>query len=143
MARHRNGFPTRSTRCGAGSRAYVAQLTQARATQHRLAQAEQAAHVRLQRAEAVRSAYAFFGVEAKRALGDASPVDAAHKVTLAVPKVLAALERLRAERPLAHALLPAPDAEHPVDQRAWEKGRDEYLNWEAHRIIASMRAHSS
>lgn len=112
---------------------YVETLMQARATQHRLAQAERAAKVRLERAEAMRAALAF--------LTDGAPrVDAARRVRDAVPAVRAALAQLHAAQPLTAALVaPKPARDADVECREWEKGRDEYLNWEANRILASMK----
>ncbi|PKI83070.1 hypothetical protein MVES_002755 [Malassezia vespertilionis] len=129
----------------------------ARATQHRLAQAERASKVRLERAELMRSAYAFIVQGARSIASDDvrnADVDAlmqamvalATKVRSDTDSMMEALEILRDNKPLSCTLLPL-DTQEPArdeepmlgDQRQWEKGRDEYLNWEASRIIASMK----
>lgn len=115
-------------------------LTQARAAQHRLAQAERAAKLRLERARAMQRAFAFLS-EAPE--GDAASVLAsAHAVRAAVPAVVAALQDVRHTDPLRAALVAPASAHAPgadVGRGEWEAGRDAYLNWEARRIVASAK----
>ena len=118
----------------------------ARATQHRLAQAEAASKVLLERAQATAKAYAFILDGAKRfAAGGETPASAlinvADEVSSNVYSVMEALDSLRGSDPLRVALS-CTDAGQVApldDRREWEKGRDEYLNWEANRILASMK----
>ena len=117
-------------------------LTQARAAQHRLAQAERAAKLRLERARAMQRAFAFLS-EAPE--GDAASVLAsAHAVRAAVPAVVAALQDVRHTDPLRAALVAPASAHAPgadVGRGEWEAGRDAYLNWEARR--ASLGAYGA
>ena len=42
--------------------------------------------------------------------------------------------------PTSHNTINDSEESATVDtRREWEKGRDEYLNWEAQRILASMK----
>ncbi|WFD25072.1 hypothetical protein MNAN1_000034 [Malassezia nana] len=122
----------------------------ARATQHRLAQAEAASKVLLERAQAAEKAYAFIikGAKGLCANGEepaAALINMADEVSSSVYSVMEALDALRGSDPLRVPLLctqnPTQDSEDAVvdDRREWEKGRDEYLNWEANRILASMK----
>ena len=64
-----------------------------------------------------------------------------------VYNVMEALSTLMDAEPLTVSLPPNShntihDSEESVTvdtRREWEKGRDEYLNWEAQRILASMK----
>lgn len=91
----------------------------------------------------VRAAYAFILHDAQRLLPDEAPVDVARGVRDAVPGVCTSMGALQAVHPLHRALL-APAVKDEGEgledtPREWEKGRDEYLNWEASRIIATMK----
>lgn len=128
---------------------------QARAAQHLLEQAERAARARLARAELVNTTYAFLLRSARSALSmpadsDADAVrsavlDAGARVAMEAAKTVGSVDALRATRPLHMALIPArestdaADAEALDERQQWEKGRDEYLNWEANRVLASMK----
>ncbi|WFD18482.1 hypothetical protein MCAP1_000686 [Malassezia caprae] len=122
----------------------------ARTTQHRLAQAEAASKVLLERAQAAAKAYAFILNGAKRFAADGEApssalINMADEVSSNVYSVMEALDSLRGSDPLRVALScthnPSSDSDDtPLDnRREWEKGRDEYLNWEANRILASMK----
>lgn len=118
----------------------------ARTTQHLLAQAERAAKARLARAKAVNATFSFILASAQGALGgtDAqSTSDAALEATSAVKwytrTLVDALGPLITAKPLTEALCAPEELDDNVDRPQWEKGRDEYLNWEASRIIASMK----
>jgi len=122
----------------------------ARATQHRLAQAEAASKVLLERAQAVAKAYAFILNGARRlTVGSEDPssalINMADEVSSNVYSVMEALDSLRGSDPLRVALSCPQGPDHDSDdtaldnRREWEKGRDEYLNWEANRILASMK----
>ncbi|WFD21385.1 hypothetical protein MEQU1_000033 [Malassezia equina] len=118
----------------------------ARATQHRLAQAEAASKVLLERAQVTAKAYSFILDGAKRfAAGGETPASAlinvADEVSSNVYSVMEALDSLRGSDPLRVALsCTEAGKDAPLDdRREWEKGRDEYLNWEANRILASMK----
>ncbi|WFD29847.1 hypothetical protein MSPP1_000861 [Malassezia sp. CBS 17886] len=128
----------------------------ASATQHRLAQAERAATMRRERAEALRTALAFILDGARRvahtASGDPTKVaDSFQECVNAVlgnaDDVINALSHLQDSHPLTAPLLAraasgeegAEEGSPAEGRREWERGRDEYLNWEASRIIASMK----
>ena len=126
---------------------------QARATQHRLAQAEAASKLRLDRVKATKNAFAFIldGAQSFCCETDkdvlSAVINTADDVLSQVYSVMEALDSLMGAEPLTVALPTATfydelanDSDAPVDtRREWEKGRDEYLNWEAQRIIASMK----
>lgn len=132
-----------------------ADRSQARAAQHMLEQAERAAKARLERTQKVSAAYAFIFQRArstfdvKEAESEAvrgAVLHATADVTQGMRGVIHALDELCAARPLHATLIPAAekkqeqDLEHPLEERQqWERGRDEYLNWEANRILAQMK----
>lgn len=133
---------TRRGSCSGDSPVYVHALTQARATQHRLAQAEVAAQVRLARAQAVAQAFAF--VSEGRQSMDSGSQDAplehvADDIASQVYGVLEAVDQLRAAAPLHVPLLAAPLPGGAADKHEWDQGRDEYLNWEAQRIMGALK----
>lgn len=118
----------------------------ARTAQHLLAQAERAAKTRLARAKAVNSTFAFILNGAKEHIGgeDAESATAAAKAagsaTHANAHVLIdALGPLISAQPLTKALCGPQEPADDVERPQWDRGRDEYLNWEANRIIASMK----
>ncbi|EDP44798.1 hypothetical protein MGL_1280 [Malassezia globosa CBS 7966] len=125
----------------------------ARATQHRLAQAEAAAKVRLERMNMVQRTYEFIleGAEKLNAGNDGDTSSAvlniADDVMSQVYGVMEALDTLMGAEPFTATLSmtsseakDVSEREGMVDaKREWEKGRDEYLNWEAQRIIANMK----
>jgi len=118
---------------------------QARVIQHRLAQAEAAAKVRLERADAVRAAFKFVLEGAQRfAPGEtsgagvaAAAIEAAENVAGSVYGTMEALDTLRAAAPLHGELVCRPET-FP-ESRAWEQGREAYLNWETNRVLDNMR----
>ena len=135
-------------------RKYVAfSHLQARATQHRLAQAEAAAKVRLERMNMVQRTYEFIleGAEKLNAGNDedtsSAVLNIADDVMSQVYGVMEALDTLMGAEPFTATLSmtsseakDVSEREGVVDaKREWEKGRDEYLNWEAQRIIANMK----
>ena len=72
----------------------------------------------------------------------------AHQIREEVPRLLDALAQLRRTEPLRASLLPATsDATYEndasIDRSEWEKGRNEYLNWESHRFIAHTKRSTS
>ncbi|WFD44740.1 hypothetical protein MPSI1_003411 [Malassezia psittaci] len=123
-------------------------LQEARLTQHRLAQAERAAKLRWERTNTLKSAYAFLSEEWLAPSKDTSALSNAHQIREEVPRLLDALTQLRRTEPLRASLLPAtPNATYEdhstIDRSEWEKGRNEYLNWESHRFIAHTKRSSS
>lgn len=121
-----------------------------------LEQAERAAKARLERTQKVSAAYAFIFQRARTTFdvkeeADAEAVrgavlHASTDVAQGMRGVIHALDELCAVRPLHTALIPAAeekqeqDPEHPLEERQqWERGRDEYLNWEANRILEQMK----
>jgi len=128
-------------------------LACARATQHRLAQAEAASKLRLNRIITAARAFDFI-LEGARTFCEENDANASGAVTNTaddimsqVYNVMEALSTLMGAEPLTVSLPPTShntinDSEESatVDtRREWEKGRDEYLNWEAQRILASMK----
>ncbi|WFD00676.1 hypothetical protein MYAM1_003428 [Malassezia yamatoensis] len=124
------------------------QITAARLTQHRLAQAERAAKLRWERTNTLKSAYAFLSKEWLVPSKDTSALASAHQIREEVPRLLDALAQLRRTEPLRACLLPALSEEtyenqSSIDKSEWEKGRNEYLNWESHRFIAHTKRSTS
>lgn len=132
---------------------FLTDFFQARATQHRLALAEAASKLRLDRVRAAADSFSFIlnGAQSfcTKTNEDALPavINTADDVLSQVYSVMEAIDSLMGAEPLTVAFsTEAPyhtqtnDDDVPVDtRREWEKGRDEYLNWEAQRIIASMK----
>ncbi|WFD36871.1 hypothetical protein MCUN1_003762 [Malassezia cuniculi] len=122
------------------------QIMAARTVQHLLAQAERAAKARLARMRAVKTAFAFIVDGANEHLGGGdlegitSTALAAGSATRANAHVLIdAVGPLISAKPLTQALCAPQELVDDVERPQWDKGRDEYLNWEANRIIASMK----
>lgn len=129
------------------------QLACARATQHRLAQAEAASKLRLNRIITAARAFDFILDDARSFCKEkdtnvsAAVTNKADDIMSQMYNVMEALSALMDTEPLTVSL---PLTSHndaqgeresaTVDtRREWEKGRDEYLNWEAQRILASMK----
>lgn len=118
----------------------------ARTAQHLLAQAERAAKMRLERTKAVHSTLSFIINGAKEHTGGTDAQSAAAGATAAVSAIRAnvhalidALSPLISAQPLTKALCGPQEPADDVERPQWDRGREEYLNWETNRIIASMK----